>query len=57
MVQTLEQHFDIFSGTQEKDAIWIEVVVGLASAREEIERQARKVSGLYFVFSARTGTD
>jgi hypothetical protein len=49
-----EPEFDIFSGSCDKDAVWIESVSGLAKARERMEEIARKASGRYFVFSAQS---
>lgn len=46
-----EPRFDIFSGTTDKDAIWIEAVPGLANARKRMEELAIEAPGKYFVFS------
>jgi len=46
-----EPRFDIFSGTVDKDARWIEAVRGLANARTRMESLARDKPGKYFVFS------
>ncbi|HWF38234.1 MAG TPA: hypothetical protein VG322_06935 [Candidatus Acidoferrales bacterium] len=46
-----EPRFDIFSGAPDKDAMWLEVVTGLAGARERMEEIAREIPGRYFVFS------
>jgi len=51
-----EPRFDIFSGTTEKDAIWIEAVSGLANARKRMEELAAKSPGRYFVFSVSSHT-
>lgn len=45
--------FDIFSGTTDRDAMWMEAVDGLASARERMEEIARTRPGQYFVFAQR----
>jgi len=46
-----QPHFDIFSGSIDKDARWIEAVRGLANARERMEELAKEKPGKYFVFS------
>lgn len=46
--------FDIFSGTTDRDAMWMEAVDGLASARERMEEIARTRPGRYFVFAQRS---
>ena len=46
-----EARFDIFSGSPDKDAMWIEAVSGLAKARERMEELAQQVPGRYFVFA------
>jgi DNA-binding NarL/FixJ family response regulator len=45
--------FDIFAGTVDKDAVWVETVAGLSSARERMEAIAAEKPGHYFVFSRR----
>jgi DNA-binding NarL/FixJ family response regulator len=45
--------FDIFSGTADKDAAWVETVAGLSSARGRMEAIAAEKPGHYFVFSRR----
>jgi hypothetical protein len=42
--------FDIFSGSVDKDAIWIEAVEGLANAKDRMDELAAKLPGKYFVF-------
>jgi hypothetical protein len=49
-----ESTFDIFKGTTEKDAIWVEAVEGLALARERMEQLAKATPGQYFLFAQRT---
>jgi len=44
--------FDIFSGRQDKDAVWIEAVEGLAQARGRLEQIAAEKPGRYFLFSS-----
>lgn len=43
--------FDIFSGELEKDAIWVEAVEGLATAKERMKQIASETPGRYFIFS------
>jgi hypothetical protein len=49
-----EPTFDIFSGTTDKDAMWMEAVEGLASARERMEEIASSAPGRYFIFAQRS---
>jgi hypothetical protein len=42
--------FDIFSGSVDKDAIWIEAVEGLGNAKDRMDELAAKSPGKYFVF-------
>lgn len=51
-----EPRFDIFSGSVDKDAMWIEAVDGLNAARKRMEEIALEVPGRYFVFSAYSRT-
>ena len=46
-----EPTFDIFTGTSEKNAIWLESVDGLSNARARMHDIAARIPGLYFVFS------
>lgn len=46
--------FDIFKGTCDKDARWVEAVNGLAAARERMEAIAAQHPGQYFVFGQRS---
>jgi hypothetical protein len=46
--------FDIFSGTVDKDVLWIEAVEGLGSAKRRMDEIAAKKPGAYFVFHAPT---
>jgi hypothetical protein len=47
-----EPIFDIFrGGPSDKDAVWIESVEGLSSARERMQQIAVVTPGQYFVFS------
>ena len=51
-----EPRFDIFSGSVDKDAMWIEAVDGLNAARQRMEKIASEVPGRYFVFSSYSRT-
>ena len=51
-----ELRFDIFCGTIDKDARWIEAVRGLANARKQMEVLAKENPGKYFVFSTLSHT-
>jgi len=46
-----EPTFDIFSGTSEKDARWLESADGLPAARERMEHLAAVRPGAYFLYS------
>jgi hypothetical protein len=46
--------FEVYSGTIDKDARWIEAVRGLANARDRMEALAKETPGKYFVFSTLT---
>lgn len=46
--------FELYSGTFDKDACWIEAVRGLANARDRMEAIAKETPGKYFVFSTLT---
>lgn len=46
-----EPIFDIFRGSTDKDAMWLEAVPGLASARQRMEEIAKDAPGPYFVFA------
>lgn len=45
-----EPVYDIFRGATRKDAIWVEAVSGLSSARRRMEEIAKKSPAQYFVF-------
>ena len=51
-----EPRFDIFSGSPDNDAMWIEAVCGLAAARERMEELALQIPGRYFLFSIHSRT-
>jgi hypothetical protein len=46
--------FDIFSGSSDRDAVWIEAVAGLDQAKQRMQQIAAKTQGAYFVFCAKT---
>jgi hypothetical protein len=46
-----EPSFDIFTGTSDKDAIWLEAVEGLSNARARMHEIAAQIPGQYFIFS------
>jgi len=43
--------FDIFAGSSDKDAKWLEVVEGLGHANDRMKLFAARNPGPYFVFS------
>jgi hypothetical protein len=45
-----EPTFDIFSGSSDKDARWLESIEGLSKARERMERLAEVRPGAYFLY-------
>lgn len=47
-----EPSFDVFSGTPDRDAVWLETVQGLSNARARMHEIAAQIPGQYFVFSA-----
>jgi hypothetical protein len=49
-----DETYDIFSGTTNKDAVWLEAVIGLDEARRCVKSRAASVPGNYFVFHAET---
>jgi hypothetical protein len=48
--------YDIFSGSRNKDAIWLECTEGLGIAYQRMRELAAKFPGPYFVFCTRTHT-
>ena len=48
-----EPAFDIFAGTSDKNAHWLEAVEGLSNARAGMHEIAAQIPGQYFVFSVR----
>jgi hypothetical protein len=51
-----EPTFDIFYGTSDKNAIWLEAVEGLSAARERMEEIAVARPGQCFLFSSGSHT-
>lgn len=49
-----EPTFDIFRGTSDKDAMWVDAVDGLSSARDRMDQIAADQPGQYFVFATRS---
>lgn len=52
-VRTNEPKFDIYLGRSGNNALWIEAVEGLSSARARMQKIATEQPGEYFVFSSR----
>lgn len=50
-----EPTFDVWSGTPEKNARWLETVAGLANARQRMKELAAQTPGHYFIFSVWNG--
>jgi hypothetical protein len=48
--------FDIFAGTRDNDARWIEAVEGLANANKRMQELAAQNPGKYFIFYTGTHT-
>jgi len=48
----MNARYDIFSGTQGKNPLWLEAVAGLKDAVSRMEQRAQKTPGHYFVFDA-----
>ena len=44
--------YDIFLGTSEQDALWLEAVEGLSRAKERLSQIAAHKPGNYFIFSS-----
>jgi len=45
-----EPTFDIFSGSSDKDAVWLECVDGLSEARQRLEYITAVRPGAYFLY-------
>ena len=50
----IPQSYDIFSGSPEKEPLWLESVSGLAPASQRMNELARTTPGAYFVFCVHT---
>ena len=50
------QAFDIFSGSPDRDPLWLETVAGLQKARAAMEDRAAKNPGPYFIFCTSTNS-
>ena len=48
--------YDIFSGTVDRDAIWLEAVDGLGAAIAKMKEYDKQNPGQYFVFCSKTHT-
>jgi hypothetical protein len=48
------QNYDIFSGRNKSDAVWVDAVQGLELASKLMRTIAKDKPGAYFVFCART---
>jgi hypothetical protein len=48
--------FDLFAGAPDRDAAWLETVVGLEAAKERVNELAAENPGEYFVFHSRSHT-
>jgi hypothetical protein len=46
--------YDIFRGSQDKGALWVEAVDGLGRANDRMKEHALQNPGPYFVFCYRT---
>ena len=46
--------YDIFSGSPEKDPLWLESVTGLEAASTRMQDRARQKPGPYFVYCVHT---
>ena len=46
--------YDVFSGRQDKDAVWLETVDGLGAAVDRMNERAKQSPGCYFVFCCKT---
>ena len=46
--------YDIFSGSTDKDAVWLDAVEGLGAAYDRMKVYARRSPGPYFVFCQKT---
>jgi hypothetical protein len=46
----MEETYDIFSGSNDGEPLWLEVVEGLEAARQRIKELANEKPGTYFLF-------
>jgi hypothetical protein len=46
--------YHIFSGSRDKDALWLESVEGLGAAHEKMKERAAEKPGPYFIFCTKT---
>lgn len=53
-MQEAMDEYHIFSGSPEKDPLWIELTHGLEAANERVKQLAEKAPGRYFIFDPRT---
>jgi len=49
----MNRSFDIFSGSDESDALWLECVEGLDAATQRMDEIASRRPGMYFVLNLR----
>jgi len=47
-------NYHVFSGSRDKDALWLESIEGLGAANERMEQLAAEKPGPYFIFSTDT---
>jgi len=47
----VDDSFDIFSGTPEAHALWVEAIEGFSNARQRMGQIAAEKPGKYFLFS------
>ena len=48
--------FDVFCGSSERNAIWLEAVIGLSKAKDRMQAIAAAEPGDYFVYHVATKT-
>jgi hypothetical protein len=51
-----EKTYDLFSGFNQQDAMWMESIHGLESAKFRMEQVATENPGAYFLFDLTTST-
>jgi len=52
----VKQRFDIFSGSQDNEPLWLEVTDELTDATARMEQRASTKPGRYFVYDASSRT-